>query len=497
MDEPQRRTIVLDEPADALRVWSQDSEVAAGLSVECPADDGPQQPQEVPPAVAGRGLLLALLTLLVIAVVAGVGLLRPFSGPATQPAPAAGERVEASVTAVRQSDCGPGASAAPGLRCLEVDVRLLSGPEAGQAARVVTGNDASTVGTVGTVGSRVTLSGTVDPVTGQQSYRLVDVERTIPLAALGGLLLLAVLALARLRGLLALLAVSAAVAVVVAAAVPLLRAGRPPLLTALLAGAAVLVVVLLVRGGPTVHTAVALLGSAGGLLLTLGLSWAAVTTAGLTGLTGAASELAAVPGRIDPRGLLLAGVVLGALGLLAELCLAQVRTVEELRRADPALSARALYATAMRRARPRVAAGVTVLGLAYAGAALPLLVLLSASGNGLPAALTGAAASGELLRTAAGLLGLLAALPLTTALAAATYPQTVDPDADEAPLSPFVRVEQRPTWMSRPLFDETQWAERAAGEDQDAVSEAPYGVRVLAAGEKAPTKRRGGSDSSD
>jgi uncharacterized membrane protein len=120
---------------------------------------------------------------------------------------------------------------------------------------------------------------------------------------------------------------------------------------------------------------------------------------------------------VDPRGLLLAGLVIGALGVLDDVTITQTAAVAEVHAADPSLSRARLLAAGLRVGRDHVAATVNTLVLAYAGAALPLL-LLTLSGGGFGQVLTGELLATEVVRTLVGAIGIVAAVPVTTALAA-------------------------------------------------------------------------------
>jgi uncharacterized membrane protein len=177
--------------------------------------------------------------------------------------------------------------------------------------------------------------------------------------------------------------------------------------------------VLLLAHGPSVRTATAVVGTAASLLLTLGLAVAFVELSSLTGLTSEdATFVQAVFGDLDVRGLLLAGIVIGAVGILDDVTVTQVSAVYELRQADPAMPVRELYRAGLRVGRDHVASLVNTLLLAYAGASLPLLVIFTTSDQGLAGTLTNGVLAEEVVRTLVGSIGLVAAVPITTALAA-------------------------------------------------------------------------------
>jgi uncharacterized membrane protein len=204
---------------------------------------------------------------------------------------------------------------------------------------------------------------------------------------------------------------------------PALLAGEPALLTAIVGASAVMILVLVLAHGPNIRTATAMAGTGLSLLLIVGLSTAFAELAGLTGLTSdEAIYVRSLFGQVDLRGLLLAGIVIGALGILDDVTVTQVSTVWELRAADPAMPRNKLYAAALRVGRDHIASTVNTLLLAYAGASMPLLVIFTVSGNGFVGTVTNAVVAEEVVRTLVGSIGLIAAVPVTTALAAAMCP---------------------------------------------------------------------------
>jgi len=143
---------------------------------------------------------------------------------------------------------------------------------------------------------------------------------------------------------------------------------------------------------------------------------------GLTELTGLADEDARIlqlaSTAIDLRGLILGGIIIGTLGVLDDVTVTQVSAVWELHRANPDLGRRGLYSAALRIGRDHIASTVNTLVLAYAGASLPLLVLFVEVRRGLGDVLTGETVATEIVRTLVGSIGLVASVPVTTALAA-------------------------------------------------------------------------------
>lgn len=382
-------------------------------------------------------MLLALLAPLALAAVVGVLLLYPWGEPAEVGRNSVGVPVTGDVTSARAGPClSPGQvqvgdSPPEGERCLTVDVTLTSGDGEGTRISKTMPIEPSTPRFA--VGDAVVLSysGT-GPQAAQDpnSYQIQDFQRGSPLLLLAGLFALAVLALGRWRGLAALTALALSFAVLTLFVLPAILAGEDPLLVAIAGAGVIMFVALYLTHGLSARTSVAVLGTLVSLAL-IGLISAAFSA--LTSLTGLDSEsaslIASLGHGIDTRGLLLAGVVIGALGVLDDVTVTQASAVWELRKANPALGWRQLYTSALRIGRDHVGSAVNTLVLAYAGAALPVLLVSSLSGVGLGFVLSSQDIAQEIVRTLAGSIGVVASVPVTTLLAsliAAREPASAD-----------------------------------------------------------------------
>jgi uncharacterized membrane protein len=163
-----------------------------------------------------------------------------------------------------------------------------------------------------------------------------------------------------------------------------------------------------------------MLGAAVTVLLIVALGAAAIELAHITGLSSEEASVLDARGRgaISIQGLVLAGVVIGALGVLDDLTVSQASTVLALRRANPGMPASRLYHEAMAVGRDHLGATVNTLVLAYAGASLPVLLVLAGQGTGFLDAIELERVASVIVATLVGSTGLVAAVPLTTALAA-------------------------------------------------------------------------------
>jgi uncharacterized membrane protein len=380
---------------------------------------GPAEPAS--PAV--RKVLIALLVPFVLAALIGTIVLFP-----TKDIPAkggSGTPVNGTITSASSGACSSGGvhvgNAPPPSgdgQCLNADIHLTDGPAAGTSITKVVPIEPSTPRFA--AGDNVVLAYSGASVSSPDSYQVMDFQRDTPLVVLALLFAGAVLVLGRWQGLAALGALALSFLVIVFFILPAILAGESPLAVGVVGAAVIMFVVLYLTHGLTARTSTAVLGTMISLTLIGVLGTLFAGLAKLTGLDDETSTLVGTLGtQIDTRGLLLAGVVIGALGILDDVTVTQTSAVWELRRANPALGWRALYAAGLRIGRDHVASAVNTLVMAYAGAALPLLLYSSLSGVGFGTIMTSQNVASEVVRTLVGSIGLIAAVPITTAIAAA------------------------------------------------------------------------------
>ena len=371
-----------------------------------------------------RTIIAVLLIPFAIAAAAGAVLLYPL-GDKQESRVNAGTPVRGEITAARTGSCTGDVQVGDqpdDSRCLVVTVRLTDGAAANQEIQTAIPIEPATPRFA--VQDKVVLSYDGRDATDGGSYQVVDFQREIPLALLAGLFAIVVLVLGRWQGLKALIALGISFGVLVLFVLPAILAGENPLLVGIVGAGVIMFVVLYLTHGLSARTSTAVLGTMVSLALigALGALWAAF--AKLTGLDDETATLVTlVDHPIDTRGLLLAGIVIGALGVLDDVTVTQTSAVWELRAANPALSRSQLYAAALRIGRDHVASAVNTLVMAYAGAALPLLLYSSISGVGIVNIIGSQSIAQEIVRTLVGSIGIVAAVPVTTALAAAVAVQ--------------------------------------------------------------------------
>lgn len=299
--------------------------------------------------------------------------------------------------------------------------------------------------------SRVAQPG-VDPLV------FLDFQRELPIALLAVAYAAVVLLVARWRGLAAMAGLGLAFAVLLGFTMPALLAGQSAIGVALVTSSLVMFGTLYLAHGLSARTSTALVGTLVGLALTAGIAAWASGAAQLTGTTDEASAFlpSSAPGT-DLRGIALCGIVLAGMGVLNDVTITQASAVWELRAVAPAASRAELFTSAMRIGRDHIASTVYTIAFAYVGAALPLLMLVWLVDQSPVAALTSGEIAEEVVRTLVGSIGLVLAIPVTTAIATLTVPGPAPQTAGPVPARPT----SDPELMA--LVSE-QWApERASG----------------------------------
>jgi uncharacterized membrane protein len=343
-------------------------------------------------------------------------LLLPDLGPApTGPPPVAAYHARiVALLGHRPNLDDPGAGFLPDARVL-----MLEGPNSGQEVEAyLQGPGGQQSGATYKPGDEVVVTSTGDPQ-GPPFVAVSDRWRLPQLAFLTAAFALAVVVVGGWRGVRALLALALTIAVVVRVLVPLLLQGVPPIPIAVAIATAITILTIGLTEGFSRASVAAILGTTAALGLTALLAAVATVAMGFTNAAGTdLAYLQTGEGQgLDLRGLLLAAFMLGAIGVLDDVTVTQAATVEALA-GHAGLRGRRLYASAFNVGRSHIAATVNTLFLAYVGASLPLLVLFAVSREPTVLTLNGEVVSVEIVRTLVGSLGIVAAVPLTTAIAA-------------------------------------------------------------------------------
>jgi uncharacterized membrane protein len=247
----------------------------------------------------------------------------------------------------------------------------------------------------------------------------VDFVRTDSLLWLAAIFVVVILAISRWKGLRSLLSMAFSLLVIIGYIIPHILAGEDPLWVSIVGSIILLGVTLYLTYGWNLKTHAAVVSMIFVLLITGTLATLFVVFARLTGSgdENALFLLQMLNTQINLRGLLLGGMIIGALGVLDDLVTTQASAVFELHHANEALGFQALFRSAMRIGQDHVAATVNTLVLAYAGAALPMLLMFSLGRGNYGLLVNFEFIAEEIVRTLVGSLGLVTAVPLTTGIA--------------------------------------------------------------------------------
>lgn len=268
-------------------------------------------------------------------------------------------------------------------------------------------------------GDRIFLSH-VREIDGREMYLLQDVDRGLPLTLLLLLFILLLLWFAGRQGARALASLFLSIIGIVFVLLPAILAGYDPVLMSLLISAVILALALFGTHGFSAISTIAYLGTVSAVLATSVVAWWFVGALRLSGYGSDASVYLnfATRGELDLAGLLLGSIIIGVLGVLDDISITQASVVQELKSANQKLNPKDLYHRAVKVGRDHVGSLVNTLALAYVGAALPLVLLFSTSAAPLYYTLNQEVIASELARILVGSIGLILAVPLTTAIAA-------------------------------------------------------------------------------
>ncbi|GAA3861178.1 YibE/F family protein [Streptomyces sedi] len=368
-----------------------------------------------------RRVIAAVLVPFGVVMLAGLVLLWPGGAPEQEERSGVGfdqQHEDARVTELTQHPCEDlGVQVQQGVTgaCEQATVEVTSGPHAGHTFTEVVPPDATKRFHDG----QEVVVAYAPEAPEELRYSVVDVDREVPMLLLGAIFAIVVVAVGRMRGLLALVGLVVSFLVLTLFILPAVLHGSNPLLVAVIGGSVIMLATLYLCHGVNARTSVAVLGTLVSLLLIGLLGSLFIELAHLTGNTDDQTGLvhSLYPG-IQIEGLLLASILIGSLGVLDDVTVTQTSAVWELKQAAPTAGWRRLYSAAMRIGRDHIASVVNTLVLAYAGAALPLLLLFSIARSGVSTVAFSELVAEEIVRTLVGSIGLVASVPVTTLLAA-------------------------------------------------------------------------------
>jgi uncharacterized membrane protein len=370
-----------------------------------------------------RATLLTALLLAGVAAVVGVVLLWPsssavdaitddvsFAAPGvTFPTAVVDEVQPACATGEQGDDCGA------------VTVTVDGGAGEGDRVSVTVAPQVADSGL--TEGDRVKLQRVPSEDGGEPMYSYFGTERGTPLLVLLLVFVVLVIAVARWRGLFALVGLAFSALVLWRFMLPALLTGESGLLVGLTGAAAIMFVVLYTTHGFSVRTSAALAGTLSGVLVTAALGVVAADAARVTGISEeSAGVLSTFAGDLSFQGLFACAIVVAGLGVLNDVTITQASSVWEIRGAAPGMSRAEVFASGMRIGRDHIASTIYTIVFAYAGTAIAVLLVLQVYGLPVGDLLATEEVTEELVRTLASSIGLVLAVPLTTAIATLVVP---------------------------------------------------------------------------
>jgi uncharacterized membrane protein len=326
---------------------------------------------------------------------------------------------KARITAIKEISCEGLAGSTPGLsdtHCANVTAQLLEGDDKGKAVTVPLTDAIYSSGV--RIGQQIQLI-RVPPNEGQPAqYQFSDFVRGIPMLVIALLFAAVVVAVARWRGFASLLGLVFAGFILVKFMFPALIAGANPILVGLVGSSAIMFVVLYAAHGFSARTTTALVGTLFGLIVSAGIGFGATKWAHLTGVAAEDDYvLAAAAPDLRLTSVVICGIIVAGLGVLNDVTITQASAVWEL--ADGGANQQHLFARAMRIGRDHIASTVYTIAFATAGAVLSVLLLIAVYNRPMLQVLQTEQFAGEVIRTLVGSIGLVLAVPLTTAVGVA------------------------------------------------------------------------------
>lgn len=267
----------------------------------------------------------------------------------------------------------------------------------------------------------------IQPTGQEASYEFLDFQRGVPLVALAAIFAVLVVAIARWRGLFALVGIGVTLLAVTKFMLPAFLAGESPLAVAVVGSTVIMIVVLYLAHGISIRTTSALFGTLVGIAMTALIGVAATGWAQLSGVGSEDDQrlIATVPD-ISLSAIVAGTMVIAGLGVLNDVTVTQASAVWEMRALKPAARGAELFTSAMRIGRDHIASSVYTLVFAYAGSAMTILLLATAYQRGLADLATTEEIGQEIVRTLVGAIGLVLAVPITTLFAVWLAPPRTD-----------------------------------------------------------------------
>lgn len=358
---------------------------------------------------------------LLIAAVLGIVLLTGLCAPARAQTPALIEPITAEGTIVAITETGKETFNEELVPFQQLEILLTTTDYRGQTLSVkntAAGADITAQFETYAVGDKIRLN--LDLSSGQPQAAIAGHVKRYGLLSLAMLFILAVLLIGRFWGLMSLLGLAISFFIIFRQIIPMIIKGYDPVVSTLIGAALIIPTTFYVSHGWNKKTHVGVISTLISLALT---GFLALIFINRTYLTGFASEDVGFlqierHGTIDIKGLLLAGIIIGTLGILDDVTIGQASVVEQIKRTNPAIGFFKLFQKGMRVGQDHISSMVNTLVLVYAGASLPLLLLFFGSNKNLIDIIEFELVAEEIVKMLVGSIGLIMAAPLATFLAA-------------------------------------------------------------------------------
>jgi len=311
-------------------------------------------------------------------------------------------------------------------RCEVLEVLITSGAK--KDSKVLVEFDLSNTRTSLNPGTKIQVLYLPDYNVTDDAFLYMDLDRSNLLIWTSIIFSIVTILIGRWRGAGAIVGLVATFFVLIYFLFPAILEGKDPVMVAVVASSGLVLTLLYVAHGLSIKTSVAILGTLFGIFLTAIISYLFVTWGNFSGVSSDEDYFLAGVTNIRLDGLLLAGIIFAAVGVLNDVTVTQASAVWELKESQPNYTATQLFVSGMRIGRDHIASTVYTLLFTYAGAALPTLILISISDRPGTFILSSEGIAQEIIRTLVGSICLVLAVPITTALAAVLAEGKVNKD---------------------------------------------------------------------
>jgi len=300
----------------------------------------------------------------------------------------------------------------------KIELKILTGSEKDKIVTVENGNQALANVTKYEQGEKVIATKDVSP-DGIEIYSVTDFVRRDSLWVLGVIFVVLTILVAKWKGVMSILSMVFTFVVIFIYVLPNLSNGANPIIIATIASLIIIPISFYMAHGINQKTTVAIVSSIVALGATAVLSLMFISLGRLTGLSSEEAGMLLVQrsGNFDMKGLLMCGIIIGALGVLDDITISQAAIVNELIKSSEKPKGALIYKQAMNVGRDHISSMVNTLVLAYAGASLPLLLVFVDNPHPFSEIINYEFLAEEIIRTLVGSIGLILAVPITTLIA--------------------------------------------------------------------------------